>query len=56
MKVLLKTLSGRLSQWMEIAAGIVLIGVMLLIGSDIIGRIFGHPFPGPMKSFPSRAD
>ncbi len=23
-----------------------LIGVMLLIGSDIVGRIFGHPIPG----------
>jgi TRAP-type C4-dicarboxylate transport system permease small subunit len=31
---------------MEIGAGIVLIGVMLLIGSDIIGRIFGYPVPG----------
>jgi TRAP-type C4-dicarboxylate transport system permease small subunit len=43
---LLKFLSGRMSQWMEIAAGIVLIAVMLLIGSDIIGRIFGYPIPG----------
>lgn len=31
---------------MEIAAGIVLMAVMLLIGSDIIGRIFGYPIPG----------
>ena len=31
---------------MEIGAGIVLIGVMLLIGSDIVGRIFGCPDPG----------
>jgi TRAP-type C4-dicarboxylate transport system permease small subunit len=38
--------TGRLSAWMEIVAGVVLIGVMLLIGSDIVGRIFGHPVPG----------
>ena len=31
---------------MEIVAGTALIGVMLLIGSDIVGRIFGHPIPG----------
>ena len=31
---------------MEIVAGIALIGVMLLIGSDIVGRIFGYPVPG----------
>jgi len=31
---------------MEILAGIALIGVMLLIGADIVGRIFGHPVPG----------
>jgi len=31
---------------MEIVAGIALIGVMLLIGSDIVGRIFGCPVPG----------
>jgi TRAP-type C4-dicarboxylate transport system permease small subunit len=46
MKKLLNSISGRMSQWMEIAAGIVLIAVMLLIGSDIIGRIFGYPIPG----------
>jgi TRAP-type C4-dicarboxylate transport system permease small subunit len=39
-------LSGRLSSWMEIVAGIALIGVMLLIGADIVGRIFGRPVPG----------
>lgn len=38
--------SDRLSAWMEIVAGIALIGVMLLIGSDIVGRIFGYPVPG----------
>jgi TRAP-type transport system small permease protein len=43
---LLKIFSGRLSTWMEIVAGIALIGVMLLIGSDIIGRVFGFPIPG----------
>ena len=46
MKDLLKSFSGRLSAWMEIVAGIALIGVMLLIGTDIVGRIFGYPVPG----------
>jgi TRAP-type C4-dicarboxylate transport system permease small subunit len=46
MKRIVAIFSGRLSAWMEIVAGIVLIGVMLLIGSDIVGRIFGHPVPG----------
>jgi TRAP-type C4-dicarboxylate transport system permease small subunit len=31
---------------MEIVAGIALIGAMLLIGADIVGRIFGRPVPG----------
>lgn len=31
---------------MEIVAGITLIAVMLLIGTDIIGRMFGFPVPG----------
>jgi TRAP-type C4-dicarboxylate transport system permease small subunit len=31
---------------MEIVAGIALIGIMLLIGADIVGRIFGRPVPG----------
>jgi len=43
---LLEALSRRLSAWMEIIAGVALIGVMLLIGSDIVGRIFDHPIPG----------
>ena len=46
MKKLLNKISGRLSAWMEIVAGIGLIGVMVLIGTDIIGRIFGYPVPG----------
>ena len=46
MKKLLKKVTGRLSAWMEIVAGIGLIGVMVLIGADIIGRIFGYPVPG----------
>jgi len=46
MRDLLRIVSDRLSAWMEIGAGIVLIGVMLLIGSDIVGRIFGCPVPG----------
>lgn len=43
---LLRTLSGRLGSWMEIFAGIALVGVMLLIGADIVGRIFGCPVSG----------
>jgi TRAP-type C4-dicarboxylate transport system permease small subunit len=35
-----------LSTCLEIIAGIALIGVMLLIGSDIVGRFFGCPVPG----------
>ena len=46
MKKLLNSLSIHLSSWMEVVAGIALMGVMLLIGSDIVGRIFGHPVPG----------
>jgi TRAP-type C4-dicarboxylate transport system permease small subunit len=46
MKKLLSTSSDRLSTWMEVLAAGALIGVMLLIGADIIGRIFGHPVPG----------
>jgi TRAP-type C4-dicarboxylate transport system permease small subunit len=46
MKKLLKKVTHRLSAWMEIVAGIGLIGVMVLIGADIIGRIFGYPVPG----------
>jgi len=46
MKRLLGIFSDRLSAWMEFVAGIALVGVMLLIGSDIVGRIFGCPVPG----------
>ena len=46
MERFLQILSGRLSSWMEALAGIALIGVMLLIGVDIVGRIFGFPVPG----------
>ncbi len=35
-----------MSRWMEIVAGIALIVMMLLIGVDIVGRIFGFPVPG----------
>jgi len=42
----LKAFSGRMSNWMEVLAGIVLVGVMLLIGTDIVGRVFGYPVPG----------
>ncbi len=43
---LIQALSDRLSEWMELLAGIALIGVMLLIGIDIVGRFFGIPVPG----------
>jgi TRAP-type C4-dicarboxylate transport system permease small subunit len=46
MTKLLQAVSSRMSAWMEIVAGIALMGVMLLIGADIVGRIFGHPVPG----------
>jgi TRAP-type C4-dicarboxylate transport system permease small subunit len=46
MRESLSVASERLSAWMEIIAGIALIGVMLLISSDIVGRFFGHPVPG----------
>jgi TRAP-type C4-dicarboxylate transport system permease small subunit len=42
----LSDVSDRLSMWMEVVAGLALIGVMLLIGCDIVGRIFGRPVPG----------
>ncbi len=46
MEKLLRIFSGRLSSWMEFAAGVSIIAVMLLIGCDIVGRIFGCPVPG----------
>ena len=46
MQKFLKSISGRLSTWMEAVAGAGLIGVMLLTGADIIGRLFGYPVPG----------
>lgn len=50
MRELLRVFAGRLSMWMEIAAGIALVGVMLLIGSDILGRAFGFPVPGAYET------
>ena len=46
MRKLLIIYAHRLSVWMEIVAGTALIGVMLLIGSDIVGRMIGYPVPG----------
>jgi len=46
MRKILSVVSGRMSTWMEIGAGITLILVMLLMASDIVGRIFGYPVPG----------
>lgn len=42
----LQALTGHFSTWMETVAGLALVGVMLLIGADIVGRIFGFPIPG----------
>jgi TRAP-type C4-dicarboxylate transport system permease small subunit len=46
MKKILSDFFDYSSTWMEVVAGIALIGVMLLIGCDIVGRIWGHPVPG----------
>jgi TRAP-type C4-dicarboxylate transport system permease small subunit len=46
MRRILSSVAGGTSRWMEVFAGIVLISVMLLIGTDIVGRIFGFPVPG----------
>ncbi|MDM7994570.1 MAG: TRAP transporter small permease [Acidobacteriota bacterium] len=46
MRQITEFLSARLSSCMEAVAGIALIAVMLLIGCDIAGRIFGYPVPG----------
>jgi TRAP-type C4-dicarboxylate transport system permease small subunit len=46
MRKVMRLLSNRPSAWMELIAGITLITVMLLVGSDVVGRIFGHPVPG----------
>jgi TRAP-type C4-dicarboxylate transport system permease small subunit len=46
MKKIISPIADRLSGWMELIAGTALTGVMLLIGCDIVGRIFGHPVPG----------
>jgi TRAP-type C4-dicarboxylate transport system permease small subunit len=46
MEKLLSLLTLRLSTWMEVVAGTALIGIMLLIGCDIVGRMLGYPVPG----------
>lgn len=46
---MLKTISDRLSTWMEIVAGTALIGVMLLIGSDIVEEFSATRFRALMK-------
>ncbi len=42
----LQLLTNGLSAVMEFVAGIALIAITLLIGTDILGRIVGHPVPG----------
>ena len=39
-------ISVRISNWMEVFAGLVLVLVMVVTGCDIVGRIFGSPIPG----------
>ncbi len=39
-------ISGRLSKWLEVIAGVALVAVMVLTGCDIVGRAFGRPIPG----------
>jgi TRAP-type C4-dicarboxylate transport system permease small subunit len=46
MQKMLKSISGQLGTWMETVAGTGLVGVMLLTGADIVGRIFGFPVAG----------
>ena len=45
-KSLLMSISDRISTWMEILAGVVLVLIMVVTGCDIVGRIFGSPIPG----------
>ena len=45
-KRVLMGISGRISTWMEVLAGVVLVLVMVVTGCDIVGRIFGSPVPG----------
>ena len=39
-------ISDRISNWMEVFAGVVLVLIMVVTGYDIIGRILGRPLPG----------
>jgi len=41
-----RKLSYEPSRWLEVIAGVALIGVMLLTGCDIVGRMFGMPIIG----------
>ena len=45
-KKVLMGISDRISNWMEVFAGIVLVLIMVVTGCDIVGRIFGSPIPG----------
>lgn len=45
-KKVLMRISDRISNWMEISAGVLLVLLMFITGCDIVGRIFGHPIPG----------
>ncbi|MBN1832573.1 MAG: TRAP transporter small permease [Deltaproteobacteria bacterium] len=45
-KRVLIRLSDRISHWMEIFAGVVLVLILVITGCDIVGRIFDRPIPG----------
>ena len=46
LKRFLMSISDRISNLMEVFAGILLVLIMVITDCDIIGRIFGTPIPG----------
>ncbi|HVN97385.1 MAG TPA: TRAP transporter small permease subunit [Syntrophorhabdaceae bacterium] len=44
--MIIERILHRFSGWIESVAGVALIAVMILSGSDVVGRTFGHPIPG----------
>lgn len=45
-KRFLASFAKTLSSGTEVIAGAALLGVMVLVACDIVGRLFGHPVPG----------
>jgi TRAP-type C4-dicarboxylate transport system permease small subunit len=43
---IITSISDRVSGWMEVLAGLLLVLMMVVTGCDIVGRIFGSPIPG----------